>query len=185
MRFLLATVVVSLPSVWSFGFQAPHMGHQSASRSASVSAMVVADMVKSSGREDIGDILPDCPNTIWDDQNINVAEWQAKYKSEKDVACPVEVIASAADNAKGAAYFVERREELEQLLAKHGTIWFRGFDLMKDPEGFRTFWESLALDPCLDPIHSSGLRKFLSKRNGIYEEVNKQVWIRAKTNHSS
>merc|ERR1719160_774125 len=33
----------------------------------------------------------------------------------------------------------------------------------------------MELNPCLDPIHSSGLRKFLSKHDGIYEEVNKQA----------
>merc|ERR1719313_657621 len=74
----------------------------------------------------------------------------------------------------GKQYFIENREALAAMLQKHGTIWFRGFDLMKDPIGFRTFWESLKLPPCLDPIHSSGLRKFLSKRDAIYEEVNKQ-----------
>ena len=58
---------------------------------------------------------------------------------------------------------------------------FRGFDLMKDPDGFRTFWESLALDPCLDPIHSSGLRKFLSENDAVYEEVNKQSLSRNLT----
>merc|ERR1719261_2191286 len=56
-------------------------------------------------------------------------------------------------------------------LAKHGTVWLRGFDLTKDPEGFHAFWEALDLPPCLDPIHSSGLRKFLSKDDALYEEV--------------
>jgi hypothetical protein len=35
-------------------------------------------------------------------------------------------------------------------------------------------WETLGLAPCLDPIHSSGLRSFLSAKDGVYEEVNKQ-----------
>ena len=43
---------------------------------------------------------------------------------------------------------------------------------MKDVDGYRQMWKSLDLDPCLDPIHSSGLRKF-SKRDA-HEEVNKQ-----------
>ena len=59
------------------------------------------------------------------------------------------------------------------MLEKHGTIWFREFDLMKDEEGFRRMWE-LDMDPCLDPLHSSGLRKFLAKTDAVYEEVNKQ-----------
>merc|ERR1719379_147946 len=74
----------------------------------------------------------------------------------------------------GKMYFIEKREEFAAMLQTHGTIWFRGFDLTKDPGGFRTFWESLDLPPCLDPIHSSGLRKFLSKQDAVYEEVNKQ-----------
>ena len=45
---------------------------------------------------------------------------------------------------------------------------------LQDPEGFRRVWETLGLAPCLDPIHSSGLRSFLSARDGVYEEVNKQ-----------
>ena len=39
---------------------------------------------------------------------------------------------------------------------------------------FRRVWETLGLAPCLDPIHSSGLRSFLSAKDGVYEEVNKQ-----------
>ena len=34
-------------------------------------------------------------------------------------------------------------------------------------------YESLGLLPCLDPLHSSGLRKFASERDALYEEVNK------------
>jgi len=89
-------------------------------------------------------------------------------------ACPVELVASPADNAQGAEYFVQNRDMIRDMLLKHGTVWLRGFDITKDPVGFRTFWESLDLNPCLDPIHSSGLRKFLSKKDAIYEEVNKQ-----------
>ena len=40
---------------------------------------------------------------------------------------------------------------------------------LQDPEGFRRVWETLGLAPCLDPIHSSGLRSFLSARDGVYE----------------
>jgi len=123
----------------------------------------------------LGDGLPACPATKWAADDIDAAEWQKKYKEEDMPLCPIEIHATPEDNAKGLQYFVEKRAEFEELLLKHGTIWFRGFDLMKDPKGFRAFWEEgLAKPPCLDPIHSSGLRKFLSKRDAIYEEVNKQ-----------
>ena len=59
------------------------------------------------------------------------------------------------------------------MMQKHGTVWFRNFDLMKTPEGFRAMWEAIG-PRRLDPIHTSGLRKFLSKSVRVYEEVNKQ-----------
>lgn len=85
--------------------------------------------------------------------------------------CPLEVRASAADNAKGADYFVQNKKKLRADLLKYGAIWFRGFDLMKSVKGHRIMYESLGLDPCLDPLHSSGLRKFASERDALYEEV--------------
>ena len=45
---------------------------------------------------------------------------------------------------------------------------------MKTEQGFRQFYEAVGLDPCLDPIHTSGLRSFASQEDAIYEEVNKE-----------
>jgi len=174
----LTLVACALPSALAFGFApAVNKAQRSSSRSGVESVQAIASLIPpaQNAAADIGDVLPDCPNTIWNENDIDVAEWQKIYKSEDDVTCPIEIHASAEDNAEGVAYFERRREELQEILAKHGTIWFRGFDLMKDPVGFRDYWEALQLDPCLDPIHSSGLRKFLSKRDAVYEEVNKQT----------
>lgn len=44
---------------------------------------------------------------------------------------------------------------------------------MQSVAGHRAMYEALELDPCLDPLHSSGLRKFASERDALYEEVNK------------
>ena len=52
----------------------------------------------------------------WDADGIDVAEWQAKYKSEDLPVCPVEVIATPEDNAMGEKYFVERRDELVRVM---------------------------------------------------------------------
>jgi len=84
---------------------------------------------------------------------------------------PLEMRASASDNAKGEAFFSENADKIKADLLKYGAIWFRGFDLMKSVEGYRAMHESLGLDPCLDPLHSSGLRKFSSERDALYEEV--------------
>ena len=118
--------------------------------------------------------LPDCPQTKWDADDIDIEKWQQAYKKEDLPACPLEIHATPEANEAGKAYFQEKREDFAKLLEKHGTIWFRGFDLMKDEAGFRQFWQALDLDPCLDPLHTSGLRKFLSKSDGLYEEVNKE-----------
>jgi len=45
---------------------------------------------------------------------------------------------------------------------------------MKTEAGFRQFYEAVGLDPCLDPIHTSGLRAFASQSDALYEEVNKE-----------
>ena len=55
----------------------------------------------------------------------------------------------------------------------HGAIWFRTFESTKQPDGFREFYEALELNPCLDPIHTSGLRAMEEKKHAVYEAVNK------------
>jgi len=113
----------------------------------------------------------ECPLTRWDSEGIDVV--QAQKEAAKMPSCPLEMRASDADNAMGADYFVQNKDQIRADLLKYGAIWFRGFDLMKGVQGHRTMYESLGLDPCLDPLHSSGLRKFSSERDALYEEVNK------------
>jgi hypothetical protein len=71
----------------------------------------------------------------------------------------------------GAEYFSKNKDKIRKDLLKYGAIWFRGFDLMKSVAGYREMHESMGMDTCLDPLHSSGLRKFTSERDGLYEEV--------------
>merc|ERR1712238_384020 len=73
----------------------------------------------------------------------------------------------------GADYFRNNKEMIRKELLTYGAIWFRGFDLMKSVQGYRDMHEAIELQPCLDPLHSSGLRKFASERDALYEEVNK------------
>merc|ERR1719183_244193 len=113
----------------------------------------------------------ECPLTRWDSEGIDVEKAQAE--GAKQPHCPLEMKASDADNAMGAEYFSKNKEQIRADLLKYGAIWFRGFDLMKSVSGNREMHEALGLDPCLDPLHSSGLRKFASERDALYEEVNK------------
>lgn len=98
---------------------------------------------------------------------------QAQKEASKMPKCPLEIRASDADNAAGANYFSVNKAMIRGELLKYGAIWLRGFDLMKSVSGYREMWEALEMEPCLDPLHSSGLRKFASERDALYEEVNK------------
>mmetsp|Transcript_8107 Transcript_8107/g.11698 ORF Transcript_8107/g.11698 Transcript_8107/m.11698 type:complete len:378 (+) Transcript_8107:84-1217(+) len=113
----------------------------------------------------------ECPLTRWDSEGINIEE--AQKEAAKMPHCPLEIRASDADVAKGADYFTQNKEQIRADLLQYGAVWFRGFDLMKSVKGHRQMYEALGLDPCLDPLHSSGLRKFSSERDALYEEVNK------------
>jgi hypothetical protein len=117
----------------------------------------------------------ECPLTRWDSDNINVAE--AQRLAKKAPGCPFEIRANPADNEMGAAYFAKNKDMIRKQLLKHGAIWFRGFDLMKSVSGNRDMHEALGLDPCLDPLHSSGLRKFASERDALYEEVSHTLYL--------
>jgi hypothetical protein len=102
---------------------------------------------------------------------INVAE--AQRQARKAPSCPLEVRATKEINAQGASYFAKNAGKIRQDLLRHGAVWFRGFDLMRDVPGYRAMHEALGLQPCLDPLHSSGLRKFASERDALYEEVSR------------
>mmetsp|Transcript_15037 Transcript_15037/g.34865 ORF Transcript_15037/g.34865 Transcript_15037/m.34865 type:complete len:455 (-) Transcript_15037:255-1619(-) len=113
----------------------------------------------------------ECPLTRWDSSGIDIVE--AQKQAAKMPHCPLEIRASAEDNAKGIEYFAENKEKIREQMLEYGAIWFRGFDLMKSVAGHRAMYEAIELQPCLDPLHSSGLRKFSSERDALYEEVNK------------
>mmetsp|Transcript_34094 Transcript_34094/g.109400 ORF Transcript_34094/g.109400 Transcript_34094/m.109400 type:complete len:423 (+) Transcript_34094:122-1390(+) len=118
---------------------------------------------------DLSGQIPDCPLTIWDAEKMDFAK---EITRRGDVACPFEW--KAPKGSEGAAYFEANRAKMKATLLKHGCVWLRGFDLAKDEGGFRSMYEALNLEPCLDPIHTSGLRSFASERDAVYEEVNKQ-----------
>eukprot|EP00529_Nitzschia_sp_RCC80_P021827 CAMPEP_0113497760 /NCGR_PEP_ID=MMETSP0014_2-20120614/30797_1 /TAXON_ID=2857 /ORGANISM="Nitzschia sp." /LENGTH=390 /DNA_ID=CAMNT_0000391711 /DNA_START=130 /DNA_END=1302 /DNA_ORIENTATION=+ /assembly_acc=CAM_ASM_000159 len=113
----------------------------------------------------------ECPLTRWSSDDIDVVE--AQKEAAKAPHCPLEIRASDEDNKLGAEYFANNKEQIKEDLLKYGAIWLRGFDLMKGVKGYREMYEALELEPCLDPLHSSGLRKFSSERDALYEEVNK------------
>ena len=111
----------------------------------------------------------ECPLTRWSSEGIDVKA--AQKEAAKMPHCPLELRASDADNAMGVEYFSKNKDQIRSDLLKYGAVWLRGFNLMQDVQGYRSMYEALGLDPCLDPLHSSGLRKFASERDALYEEV--------------
>jgi len=130
------------------------------------------DFLKSDlNKPDLTEELWECPLTLWNSNDIDINQVRKEVKNVPH--CPLELRASAKDNEQEVQYFLNNKEKIRNDLVKHGAIWLRGFDLMKTVPGYRTMYESLGLLPCLDPLHSSGLRKFASERDALYEEVNK------------
>mmetsp|Transcript_6274 Transcript_6274/g.24453 ORF Transcript_6274/g.24453 Transcript_6274/m.24453 type:complete len:454 (-) Transcript_6274:36-1397(-) len=119
--------------------------------------------------------LRECPLTRWDSEvpSVKAAQEEARRAVKARGAFPLEMNADSATNAAGVEYFRQNKDAIRAAMKKHGCVWLRGFELMQDVKGYRQMWEALGLLPCLDPIHSSGLRKFASERDGCYEEVNK------------
>ena len=120
--------------------------------------------------------LQECPLTRWSSDlksiggSIEQAQQLARTASdasliELDGQYPPELRADVDGpmgaqriNAQGAEYFREHRAEILGLLRRHGCVWLRGFELPRTVRGYRAMWEALGLAPCLDPLHSSGLR---------------------------
>lgn len=124
-------------------------------------------------KADRGEVtLADCPFTAWGPKDIDFAKKDAHFKPMPlEVPMPSNV---AGDTAAQEQYFVSNRIQILQQLRDHGAVIFRGFDLMKEPEGFQQFHQALKMDPCVDPLHSVSARPMVSKQGGIYEAVNKE-----------
>jgi len=83
------------------------------------------------------------------------------------------LVIDAKEQSLSSDYFSKERDNIMAQLQEHGAILFRNFENTQDAAGFREFYESLQLNPCLDPIHTSGLREMDSKKDAVYEAVNK------------
>jgi len=123
-------------------------------------------------KPDLSDALLECPLTLWDFENIDLTAARASAQ-KLPPSCPLEIKATPEDNAMGEDYFIKNKEMIRSKLVDNGSVWLRNFSLPKSVSGHRTMTEALNLLPCLDPLHSSGLRKFASERDCLYEEVNK------------
>eukprot|EP00438_Fugacium_kawagutii_P019490 Skav235623 [mRNA] locus=scaffold358:293091:295243:+ [translate_table: standard] len=144
---------------------------QRTSRAAKVVRQQAAPaVIERKPEADLSGALPDCPSTIWNADDIDIK----KLPPVKQTA-PLIIDASELEELKGSEkeWFAAQKDKIMAQLQDHGAIWFRNFDSTKQPDGFREFYEALQLNPCLDPIHTSGLRAMEEKKHAVYEAVNK------------
>eukprot|EP00440_Ansanella_granifera_P062809 gb/GFBE01068105.1/.p1 GENE.gb/GFBE01068105.1/~~gb/GFBE01068105.1/.p1 ORF type:complete len:490 (+),score=137.42 gb/GFBE01068105.1/:1-1470(+) len=121
--------------------------------------------------KDLTGALPDCPATIWNADNIDIDNLPPVGETAPLIIDAKEI---AEELKKGEKEWVmAQKEKIMAQLQDHGAIWFRNFESTKDANGFRAFYEALELNPCLDPIHTSGLRAMTEKKDAVYEAVNK------------
>jgi len=123
-------------------------------------------------RPDLTGMLPDCPSTIWKANDIDIANLPEVTETAPLIIDAAELGDAMTKDAE-LEYFKNRSKEIMEQLQKHGAIWLRNFEMMKDATGFRAMYEALQLNPCLDPIHTSGLRDMVGKKDAVYEAVNK------------
>ena len=125
-----------------------------------------------SGLEDLSSRLPDCPRTRWDSEEVDIPAVQKRYR-EEDIPDILTIDAKETITGNEEEWLRANKDDLKEKLLKHGAVLIKGMETSKSGAGFRKVYEALDLDVCLDPIHTSGLRKFAIEQDGIYEEVNK------------
>jgi len=119
---------------------------------------------------DVSTNLLECPLTLWDTENIDLAA--ARESAAALPPCPAELTVPPGTSDE-LSYLRTNKDSIRTQLRDSGAVWLRGFKTSQSIAGFRSVYEALDMLPCLDPLHSSGLRKFASERDAVYEEVNK------------
>lgn len=116
--------------------------------------------------------LPECPPTIWAAELPFTAP-STSSASEPRVLDADELRKEINEAGSEAEWLSKQRSLFQQQLQEFGALWFRNFLLPVDTSGFRAFYEALALNPCLDPTHPSGLRKMVAENDAVYEAANR------------
>merc|ERR1712166_524755 len=82
----------------------------------------------------------------------------------------------STDKAAQLKYFQEHGMEIKQKMQDHGAVILRGFDLMKEQDGFQEFYAAIGMKICQDPLQSVAARPTADgqKDSPVYEAVNKE-----------
>jgi hypothetical protein len=124
---------------------------------------------------------PPSPLTAWGDTISDIRKLQQEFRKEKlpDFAPEISAkdVGIASDDTQAQLeYFQENAMDLKQKMLDHGAVVLRGFDLMKEQEGFQAFYNAIGMKICQDPLQSVSARPTADgkKDSPVYEAVNKE-----------
>lgn len=124
---------------------------------------------------------PPSPLTIWGDKISNIRKLQEEMRQMDLPEFGVEIsskdLGLASDDKEAQLnYFKENAMEIKMKMQEHGALIFRGFDLMKEQEGFQAFYSAIGMEVCQDPLQSVSARPTADgkKDSPVYEAVNKE-----------
>ena len=123
---------------------------------------------------------PLSPLTIWGSEIGDIKQTQQKYnasqKPEFAKTISAKDLGIASDKDAQLSYVKENAFDIKKQMVENGAVIFRDFDLMKEQEGFVSFYEAIGMKTCLDPLHSVSARPTVDgkKDSPVYEAVNKE-----------
>ena len=89
------------------------------------------------------DGVPKCPLTVWDSDGIDL---KAAVAAAPAIDRTLPDLIQASDIPEGMSeleFFRANKDELLARLTESGALWIRGFETMKEKDGFRAFYEQL------------------------------------------
>ena len=123
---------------------------------------------------------PPSPLTAWGERVQDIRKLQQDFKKQSLPEFAPELRASSlgleGDKEAQLAYFKENAMEIKQKMQDHGAVILRGFDLMKEQQGFQEFYSAIGMKVCQDPLQSVSARPTADgkKDSPVYEAVNKE-----------
>ena len=145
--------------------------------------------------ETSNDDIPLAPLTQWGEpyDDIVAIQQEAKRQTLPKFSYEIDamkVLPSASTSSTVSReeieiqYLEEHRLDIVNKMQDHGCVIFRNFTLMTTPNGFTTFYQTLQMHPCCDPLHTVSARPTIAttsttnnnnnKKSPIYEAVNKE-----------
>ncbi|KAH8049977.1 TauD/TfdA-like taurine catabolism dioxygenase [Aureococcus anophagefferens] len=118
--------------------------------------------------------LVDCPYTQWGEPFDVRAAQAAKRGAQPEPFIHELAPPAGASKADELAWLTEHADDVNAKLSSHGTVYLKGWELVKDAEGFRSAYEALNLSPCRDPLDAVSARPMVDKGSAVCEAVNKE-----------